>query len=208
MECTRAAPVLSVHLWDWQGDCLTQVERCRHVFFLLFLFLVFCCCFFFYLDRSVERWGGRHNNEQSCQRQRKKLAAKMENVLRSKTTNRPTAFKITFEAIVHVFVARHAERKGNLVFNIMYGKFCFDGDFFVRNLDASVELRHCQSLSRRIFFFSCQSGTLSLFFGPVFFSFSPKTFFRFWFFHEQRFCKQRASTCEFCEVRDVNKIWE
>ena len=96
---------------------------------------------------------------------------KPENVLRSETTNRPTAFKITFEAIVHVFVARHAERKGNLVFNIMYGKFCFDGDFFVRNLDASVELRHCQSLSRRIFFFSCQNGTLFLFFGPVFFSF-------------------------------------
>ena len=49
--------------------------------------------------------------------------------------------------------------------------FVFDGDFFVRNLDASVELRHCQSLSRRIFFFSCQNGTLFLFFGPVFFSF-------------------------------------
>ena len=77
---------------------------------------------------------------------------KPENVLRCKTTNRPTAFKITFEAIVHVFVARHAERKGNLVFNIMYHKFWFDGDFFVRNLDASVELRQYQSLSPRIFF--------------------------------------------------------
>ena len=27
--------------------------------------------FFFHLDRLVERWGGRHNIEQSCQRQRK-----------------------------------------------------------------------------------------------------------------------------------------
>ena len=49
------------------------------------------------LDRSVERWGGRHNNEQSCQRQRKPAVKmeKPENVLRSKTTNRQTTFKIT-----------------------------------------------------------------------------------------------------------------
>ena len=47
----------------------------------------------------------------------------MENVLRSKTTNRPTAFKITFEAIVHVFVARHAERKGNLVLTLCMANF-------------------------------------------------------------------------------------
>ena len=38
-------------------------------------------------------------------------------------------------------------------------------------------------------------------------SFLPRTSFRFWFFHEQRFFhKQRASTCEFCKVRDVNKL--
>ena len=30
----------------------------------------------------------------------------------------------------------------------MYGKFWFDGDFFVRNLDASLELRQYQSLSQ------------------------------------------------------------
>ena len=46
---------------------------------------------------------------------------------------------------------------------------------------------------------------LSFFFGPVSFFFSlflPRTFFRFWFFHEQI-----DSTSEFCKVRDVNKIW-
>ena len=37
----------------------------------------------------------------------------------------------------------------------------------------------------------------------------PSTLYRFWFFHEQRFFhKRRASTCEFCELRDVNKIHE
>ena len=40
-----------------------------------------------------------------------------------------------------------ALRKGNLVFNIMFGKFLFDGDFSVRNLDAGVELRHYKSSS-------------------------------------------------------------
>ena len=42
-------------------------------------------------------------------------------------------------------------------------------------------------------FFSRQNGSLSFFFGPVFFL--PKTFSRFGFFHGQRsFHKQRAST--------------
>ena len=57
-------------------------------------------CFFFYLDCSVERWGGRHNNEQSCERQRKKPATKMEkptNVLREKIMNRQRAFKISIK---------------------------------------------------------------------------------------------------------------
>ena len=37
----------------------------------------------------------------------------------------------------------------------------------------------------------------------------PSTLYRFLFFHEQRFFhKRRASTCEFCELRDVNKIHE
>ena len=50
---------------------------------------------FFYLDCSVERCGGRHNNEQSCQRQRKNLWQKLKTAkLRSKTINRHKVFKI------------------------------------------------------------------------------------------------------------------
>ena len=45
-----------------------------------------------------------------------------------------------------------AYRKGNLVFNIVYGNLWFDGDFFVRNLDTSVGLRQYKSLSQRFFF--------------------------------------------------------
>ena len=69
----------------------------------------------------------------------------------------------------------------NKVFNIMYGKVWLDGDFFVRNMDASVELRHYMSLLQRKFFFSLQNGTLSFFFEPFFsffFFFLLRTFFR------------------------------
>ena len=46
-------------------DFPEKVTHCRHVFFFFF--------FFFNLDRSAERGGRRHNNEQSYQGQRKNL---------------------------------------------------------------------------------------------------------------------------------------
>ena len=65
-----------------------------------------------------------------------------------------------------------------MYFELTYGKFWLDGDFFVRNMDASVELRHYKSLLQRKFFFSLQNGTLSFFFGPIFlFSFFVVVFF-------------------------------
>ena len=71
---------------------------------------------------------------------------KTENMLRSKTTNRQS--KLRFEAIVDDFVSWLVlvKMKGN--------NFWFDGDSFVRNLDASMELRQYQLLSQRIFSFS------------------------------------------------------
>ena len=81
---------------------------------------------------------------------------KPENVLRA--TNRHTAFKITITFLYQVL----AYRKGNLVFNIVYGNLWFDGDFFVRNLDTSVGLRQYKSLFTKVFLF-----------------FLPWTFFRF-----------------------------
>ena len=63
----------------------------------------------FYLDRSVERWGGRHNNDQSCQRQRKNLRQKWKN--RKICWGARQRFdiqlsKLRFEAIVNVFASR------------------------------------------------------------------------------------------------------
>ena len=55
---------------------------------------------------------------------KEKPVAKMEkpeNVLRSKTKNRQTAFrKLRFEAIVDAFLSRLAERKGNFVLNSVW----------------------------------------------------------------------------------------
>ena len=62
--------------------------------------------------------------------------------------------------------------KGNLVFSIMFEKLRFDGDFFARNLDASVELRQYQWLHKGFFSFL---DRMVLFFGSVF-------FFLFFFF--------------------------
>ena len=100
-------------------------------------------------------------------------------------------------------------------FNNVFGKCWFDGDFFVRNQDAIVELRLYQSLPQsNIFLFLTEWYSFFLLwacfsFSFLFLSFLSWTFFRFWFFHGQRFVhKQRASTCEFGKVRDVNKIWK
>ena len=46
-------------------DFPEKVTHCRHIFFSVFVF--------FNLDRSAERGGRRHNNEQSYQGQRKNL---------------------------------------------------------------------------------------------------------------------------------------
>ena len=134
--------------------------------------------------------------------------------------------KLRFEASVNVFVPRLvlAERKGDFVFNIMYGKFWFDGDFFVQNLDASMELRQYQSLSQgKSSFFSWQIGTISfltdwysffLLWAPFFFFFSfflsfTNDFLPLLIFHKQRFfIKQKAFTSEFCKVFDLSKIWQ
>ena len=153
------------------------------------------------LSRSLkERFGGRHNNEQSCQKQRKNPRQKMErpeNVLRSETTNRDTAFKITirgkspllngllFEVIFTVFVPRLVltNREGNLVFNIMYGKFWFDGDFFVPEIWTPVRSSASTSpFHKKVpFYFSWQNGTFFLrwAFFLFFLFFLLKTFFRF-----------------------------
>ena len=82
---------------------------------------------FFFLSRA-ERGGGRHNNEQICQRQRKNLRQKWKNrkmCWGARQRIDIQLLRLRFEAIVYVF-----ESKGNLVLYILFGKFWFDDDFF------------------------------------------------------------------------------
>ena len=112
--------------------------------------------------------------------------------------------KLRFKATVNVNVSRlvtcMSGRKPR--FEIYVWQILFWRDSFVQDVDASVELRHHQSLSLKIFFFfSWQNGTLYFLLGPVFLFlfFQPGIFFCFWYFHEQRFFhKQRTFFCEFC----------
>ena len=75
-----------------------------------------------------------------------------------------------------------------------------------------MKLHQYQSLLQRNFLLFLTEwyflSSLGLFFfsSSFFFFFLPRTFYCFWFFHEQRFLhKQRDSMCEFCKVHDVNK---
>ena len=54
--------------------------------------------------------------------------------------------------LMFVYKAGTSIKKRDFLFNIMCGKFRFDGDFYVGNLDANTELCQYWSLSRRNFF--------------------------------------------------------
>ena len=127
------------------------------------------------LSRSLkERWGGRHNNEQSCQKQRKnpRQTWKMCWGARNESTYSFQNYD-SWWLLMLLYQAGTCIKKRNLVFNIMYGKFWFDGEFFVRNLDASMKLRQYQSLSQRnsLFLTECYSFfLLCAYFFPFFFT--------------------------------------
>ena len=64
------------------------------------------------------------------------------------TMDQDFAEKDTFPLIS---IAQWGVEEDDTIKTIMYGKFWFDSDFVVRNLDASVELCQYQSLSQRNF---------------------------------------------------------
>ena len=102
--------------------------------------------------------------------------------------------KLRFEASVNFFVSRLVRRKGNLVFNIMYGKFWFDGDFFVQNLNWAPPVRVAFYFLDRLVLFLSSLGVFFFFFF-FFFFFHRRLSSDFDFFHEQKFfLKQKAST--------------
>ena len=106
---------------------------------------------------SFEDWGGWHKNGQSSQRQRKSPTLKWKN---RKLCWEPRQridrqlSKLRFKATVNVNVSRPVTcmSSGKPRFEIYVWQILFWRDSFVQDLDASVELRHYQSLSLKIFF--------------------------------------------------------
>ena len=124
---------------------------------------------FFYLDRKAERGGGRHNNEQICQRQRKNPRQKWKNrkmCWGARQRIDIQLLRLRFEAIVYVFVS-----KGNLVLYILFGKFWFDDDFFFSKSGRQRGALPDQPLSRRNFFSFPDRMVLFLSLGLFFFIF-------------------------------------
>ena len=110
--------------------------------------------------------------------------------------------------LMFMYKAGTCTKKRNFFFNIMCGEFRFDGDFYVGNLDASTELCQYWSLSRRNFFLFLAEWY------SFFLSFLVQNFFLIFFFFTRDFLSllifpwARASTCEFCKVHAVKKIWK
>ena len=130
---------------------------------------------FFYLDRKAERGGGRHNNEQICQRQRKNPRQKLEkpkNVLRSETTNWYTASKITIRGDCLCFCIKRKPSFVHLIWQILVWWWLLFFEIWTPAWSSASTSRFHEG----IFFFSWQNGTLS-FFGSAFFFFFFCLFF-------------------------------
>ena len=107
---------------------------------------------------------------------------------------------LLFEVIFTVFVPRLvlANREGNLVFNIMYGKFWFDGDFFVPEIWTPVRSSASTSpFHKGTFFTSLDRMVLSFFVGHVFFFFYLRLSSAFNFSMSKDFFISSDATCEF-----------
>ena len=175
----------------------------------------------------MERWEGRHNNAQSCQRRRQNPRQKWKNCECAEEQDNESTY--SFQNYVSswylMFLYQgwylHKEKDtsfltlcmanfgltANSLFEIWTPAWSFARTsrfhkIFFPSLDRMVLFL---SSYGPFFFFFFFFFRLSFFF---FFFILPRTFFRFWFFHEQRsFHKQRASTMS-TKVRDVHKIWK
>ena len=108
-----------------------------------------------------------------------------QNELRSKTTNRHTALKSRFEALVDVFCIKAGTciKKGNHRFQrqiLDWQRLLCSKSGSQRKSSASTSRFH------KRFFFSLPDRVVP-FLSSLRLVFSPRTFLRFWFFHEQRF---------------------
>ena len=135
---------------------------------------------FFFLDRSVEHWGGRRNNEQSCQRQRQrqrqnprqktaKCAVGQHNESAENFQNYDSRRPLTF-----LYGGWYLHREKQTSFLIL----CKANFVMTVTVASLFEIwtpawgyPSSSRLHEGIVFFSWKNGTLSFFFRPVFFLF-------------------------------------
>ena len=158
-------------------------------------------CLFFKLDHSVERWGGRLKNEPSCQRQRKtvaKMHGKTGKCAEEQDSELTDSFQNYDSRQLLMFLYQgqylHKEKETSFLTLCNMAKTGLTTTSLFEIWTSTWSYVSTNRYHKAIFFFSWQNGTLSFFFGPVFFSFSFTK--DFWFFHEQRFfLEKRASKC-------------
>ena len=139
-----------------------------------------CRQLFFFLDRSVEHWGGRRNNEQSCQRQRQrqrqnprqktaKCAVGQHNESAENFQNYDSRRPLTF-----LYGGWYLHREKQTSFLIL----CKANFVMTVTVTSLFEIwtpawgyPGSSRLHEGIVFFSWKNGTLSFFFKPVFFLF-------------------------------------
>ena len=137
-----------------------------------------CKQLFFFLDRSVEHWGGRRNNEQSCQRQRQrqnprqktaKCAVGQHNESAENFQNYDSRRPLTF---LYGGWYLHREKQTSFL-SICKANFVMTVTVTVTSLfeiwTPAWGYPGSSRLHEGIVFFSWKNGTLSFFFRPVFF---------------------------------------
>ena len=155
---------------------------------------------------SIAQWSVEENDTimSKVAKSKGKPAAKMEKpqtLLMSKTMNRHTAFKITIRGDCFLSrLVRLAWRGGTSFLTSFIASFGSTATSLFKIWTPAWSSTSISRFHRGIFFlFMTEWYSFVLFWACFFPFFIQRTFFRFWFFHEQRFFqKQRTSTCEFC----------
>ena len=172
----------SWHQWPWIKDLPGKVIHCRHGQWSDEEDIT--------IMSKVAKGKGKSRSE----------VGKSETVLKSKTTNPRTAFQIrgdwwTLSLSMFLYKGLYKEKETSLLTlcmaNLVWQQLlCLKSGRQRGAPPVPVAFtKEFVSFLDRIFY--------------SFFVFKPRSFFRSWFFH-----KHRTSMCEFCKVRDVNKVWK
>ena len=136
--------------------------------------------YYYYFDRPVERWGARHNNEQSCQRQMKNPRQKWKHRKMSWGVRQRIVILLQSDAYISKRLLMllyqdsylHKEKETSLLTSLMVNFGLTATSLFKIWTPAWIKAPLLPAaFTKESFFFTWQSGILSFFSGPIFFSF-------------------------------------